>query len=51
MRGIQTDRQTGGGASRGRLLASVNGQQGTVCDDFATNALAMVVYRELGFNT
>ncbi|XP_076436243.1 scavenger receptor cysteine-rich type 1 protein M160-like [Babylonia areolata] len=40
-----------GGDSMGRLVVSVNGQQGTVCDDYATNALAMVVCRELGLNT
>ncbi|KAK7444250.1 hypothetical protein BaRGS_00040422, partial [Batillaria attramentaria] len=40
-----------GGGTRGRLLATVNGQQGTVCDDYATNGIAMVVCRELGFNT
>ena len=35
----------------GRLIATVNGRKGTVCDDFATNALAMVVCREQGINT
>ncbi|KAL8599291.1 hypothetical protein ACOMHN_008006 [Nucella lapillus] len=40
-----------GGGSRGRLNAIVNGQRGTVCDDGASNALAAVVCRQLGFNT
>ncbi|KAL8611733.1 hypothetical protein ACOMHN_038986 [Nucella lapillus] len=40
-----------GGGSRGRLNAIVNGQRGTVCDDWASNALAAVVCRQLGFNT
>ncbi|KAL8604302.1 hypothetical protein ACOMHN_023672 [Nucella lapillus] len=40
-----------GGGSRGRLNAIVNGQRGTVCDDKASNALAAVVCRQLGFNT
>ncbi|XP_070176422.1 scavenger receptor cysteine-rich domain-containing protein DMBT1-like isoform X2 [Littorina saxatilis] len=40
-----------GGGSSGKLIAVVNGHSGTVCDDFATNALAMVVCRELGINT
>ncbi|XP_076455166.1 scavenger receptor cysteine-rich domain-containing protein DMBT1-like [Babylonia areolata] len=39
------------GGSRGQLLVTVNGRKGTVCDDYATNALAMVVCRQLGFNT
>ncbi|KAL8562352.1 hypothetical protein ACOMHN_066066 [Nucella lapillus] len=37
--------------SSGRLIAAVNGVKGTVCDDHATNALAMVVCREQGLTT
>ncbi|PVD22130.1 hypothetical protein C0Q70_17934 [Pomacea canaliculata] len=34
-----------------RLIVSVNGQQGVICDHNATNAIAMVVCNELGLNT
>ncbi|PVD22132.1 hypothetical protein C0Q70_17937 [Pomacea canaliculata] len=40
-----------GGGSKGRLIVSVNGQQGVICDHNATNAIAMVVCNELGLNT
>ncbi|PVD22128.1 hypothetical protein C0Q70_17932 [Pomacea canaliculata] len=38
-----------GGGSKGRLIATVNGRQGTVCNNIATNAVAIVVCRRLGF--
>ncbi|KAL8625954.1 hypothetical protein ACOMHN_012546 [Nucella lapillus] len=40
-----------GNGSLGRLLVTIGTRQGSVCDDYATNAVAMIVCRQLGFNT